>query len=286
MSDWLLPDALTTLTTIKRRVLSVAQNPGLAGIVLREIASPGYGNPGQSSFYYFSGQGDFGYTEAHRLALIRTEGYDPIDLSANEYSDVKTDLPFFQTQSQSWKDDGTGNYRPDPDFKSPSQAWAKMRYDINQRLLMDFYKAVRPELPATVPLIVRDMGEGSYVSWYGTWEAADKLPIRDDTNFAVYYESSIAQAPRKRPVELARKFSKTVYTTISMYRYELTAIYRESDKYQPGSPQAFAARINTLLDTEKKMTGTWDGIVFDLSDLPIAKGSELILGGLADPKAN
>lgn len=284
--DWLLPDSPTSMLVVEKRVLAIAKIPGLAGVVFRDIAAPGY-NIGDTNQTQYVGldSGDFGYTQDRRVTMIRKEGYDPIDIAEN-YSEVRMELPFFGAIQRNYIDSGDGTYRPDPKQVTVTQVWQKMRYDLNLAALAALYKKLRPQVPATVPFIVQELTPFVWGgTWWGTWEAAEKIPSRKmdpSAYFQFDYETGSSSNPL-RLVDEARKFSKTVYSTVSMTRWELSIPPRETDKFPPGSPKALSTRINALLDEEAKYNGTWDGLVLDLTTLPMDKVTELILGGLAAP---
>lgn len=91
-ADWLQPGDARTLGVVKARLRDAASISDLAGLVLRDTAAPGYilENPATIGDQW---DGQFGYTEALRLACIRRNGFDPIDMEGH-INDAETPPPF------------------------------------------------------------------------------------------------------------------------------------------------------------------------------------------------
>jgi hypothetical protein len=98
-----------------------------------------------------------------RLAFLRQEGIDPVDLITPSMSLYHNDLrlPFF------------------PEGGSGRQRWFAHRNETNVRLLADRFTAIRAARPG-LPLLIRDRPEGypdlfGY-GWYAGWDKARALP--------------------------------------------------------------------------------------------------------------
>lgn len=157
--NWTRVDVPQTVRTLQSELTSLAATSGLAGIVLRDTAAPGYERPQTpaSPFANFSPEaaGDLGYTPETRLAFLRQAGVDPIDLapSANSVG-LNLNLPFY------------------PDFgvnSAPSQEWTAYRYRESASLIHALYAVVR----AAVPIIA----ERTANAWYGSWDGPNALPM-------------------------------------------------------------------------------------------------------------
>lgn len=282
--DWLRPDAPLTLPTLKQRVISIASTPGLAGIVLRDIVPTGYESKGDDNMYYGGGLGgDYGYSEEHRIALIRKESIDPVDITGQNYTEANVDLPFFREQYRNWVQQPDGSMRMDTNTKTPTAAWARLRYDIGMQMLTDLYRGVRKEIPIKVPILVSEVGMNFGGRWYGTWDVADKIPVRQQNNPVIFADGGFQNSTAKRPVDMAREFSKTVYTSIMMIRAIGDFPGMDQEKIKYGTPEYFARSINSILEEEAKQKNTWDGLILDMTDYPVNEVKALVLGAVAPP---
>ncbi|MBC8137381.1 MAG: hypothetical protein H8F28_15990 [Fibrella sp.] len=88
--DWLIPDDSAVIDRAVAQVREVAQIGGLAGIILRDIAPPGYRGvrtekdkemyrTGDVNYEYGGSGRLLGYTLRHRRAFAAAHGYDPAD---------------------------------------------------------------------------------------------------------------------------------------------------------------------------------------------------------------
>lgn len=74
--DFITPEA-APLNTFARRVASLSAVPGVTDIVLAEVVAPGYGEGSNADFdFIWTG----GATPAARLAMLRRNGFDPMDI--------------------------------------------------------------------------------------------------------------------------------------------------------------------------------------------------------------
>ncbi|MGC4042169.1 MAG: hypothetical protein QM758_00005, partial [Armatimonas sp.] len=76
--DFVTPEA-APLTAFARRVATLAAVPGVTDIVLAEVVAPGYSNRPTNDFdYLWTG----GATATARLAILRRDGFDPVDIGS------------------------------------------------------------------------------------------------------------------------------------------------------------------------------------------------------------
>lgn len=278
--DWLRVDVPETQAALKARLLDLAATLGLAGIVLRDTAAPGYADPGTGDDRFSDGFGtpDLGYTLAQRLAFLRQESVDPIDIvSSQSYvSGADLRLPFFQDEQRHYTFvDG----RPvmQTGVQTAKQKWNAFRHAQNVRFLRDLHTALRAAHPR-LPLFIRDRSDAwslyGHAGWYGSWDKADVLPPQVRSYFH-------GEDPGPSLLQTARSQSRQVLLGIAYYPprphsqatpptpLDTTA---RSPKRDPA--QAFAAQVKSALDRD---TG-WDGVVLDLSRAPIDEAVGLLKG--------
>ena len=122
----------------------------------------------------------------------------------------------------------------------------------------EIYAALRTTHPNLALAIGARVEDGSGVSsWYGTWDKPDALPRR-----AMSFEST---APTS--AQTARSFSR---------RTLLSVPYRNIPvpDPKPAPRELYARSLGFTLDREKN--SGWDGIVFDLSEVPVEKALPLL----------
>lgn len=185
-SDWLRFDLPGFAAAHLRRLREIAAVPGLAGLALADTAGPGY-YPFQGATEEtdgLGGSGDFGYTPEMRLAFLRAEGYDPIDLSVsgnsrNYFSQV-VELPFFpdpglmlQYGPSYFAEEGINVE------ELPFAKWRLFRTDANTRFMAGLYTKLRTAYPK-LPLYVADRGGDPFigVQFWGSWDSPAGLPYR------------------------------------------------------------------------------------------------------------
>ncbi len=268
--DFLRPDVTATLQAARERALNASRLPGIAGVVFSDTAAAGYTDATASGNTGDGGLTEFGYTPELRLAYLRKEGYDPVDLGGgNSYlGGVQLNLPFFPDVNASYIEMPGGGYGPDPKSGTPLKRWAKLRYDLNASLLADLYKAVRAEAPA-LPLLIRERGGGSY---WASWEQGDKLPL-----YVNQYTEGVAQPS---VFQSAKSAAKTALLNVSFNPVPFTYPGQPVDLVKPDSPQAFSRNISTY---QGYMKGSWSGIVFDLTAVAVPKALGLFEAGIAPP---
>ncbi|MDQ2798936.1 MAG: hypothetical protein M3Y13_04755, partial [Armatimonadota bacterium] len=235
--DWEQASA-ACFDTQKKRLTLLAGVPGVAGIVLRDTAAPGYETSapprGGSGFLLSRLAGaashDLGYTEGLRLTFLRRSGLDPVDMAVPQPpTGGDWSLPFFPADTQgAWQ-------------------WAAFRGEINARHMAALFAALRLLNPRLLLL----MGERSGATvWYGSWDKPQALPL---------YDSESSSTPA---VLQARSASSQVVKNIAVTNENI-------------SPLDYSQYVQNLLPP-RSMEKRWDGVVFDLSALPIDKALPLV----------
>lgn len=170
----LAPDVQNALGGLVR---SVAARPGVAGLVWREMDTPGYGLlPGGSDTSSLL----LGYHESMRLAFLRRFHADPVDLYDVGHSGTRanTELPNFTG-------DGSGH-----ELYRLHDAWVQFRQDVAPAFLRTLYAAADP--PGAPPgqrvrVLVKQRNRGQHGSdhsglthyppgWYGSWDDPRQPP--------------------------------------------------------------------------------------------------------------
>jgi hypothetical protein len=194
---WVLPD----LPTLTRSLVALARVPGLAGLVLRDTAAPGYPEQVNDESRLFL-NGEYGFIPEQRLAFLRKEGVDPIDIVTETY-DLKASipLPFFRDDlSRDRYVEVNGSPQKDPSFTPLPGRWNAFLTAANVALLEDLraaLRATRPDLP-----VLMDDRMSSYrdpnVGWFGSWDQPGLPPVNR------------AFASEEDALKLARSRSKRV----------------------------------------------------------------------------
>lgn len=237
--DLVRVDHPETAVFLLRRLSELAATPGLAGIALFDTAAPGYAAPAVAGNAPFGPDGTFGFgfTPGLRLRLLRQASLDPIDLSGENMQALN--LPFFPSQQRNFQHIGANEEaRVTPDTQ-PSRAWTALRHETNRRFLADLHVAVRAAHP-DLPLFIADRGETSF--WFSRWERPDALPY-----FSWAYSG--ADLP-PAPVQQARKVS-------SLNLLRIATEPTQGNRLPPWTMKDLATMLKD-----------WNGIVFDLRDLP------------------
>lgn len=162
-------------------VQSLTRHAGLAGLVWRETAAPGY--LAQGRMVTLGAPSQLGYGEAARLAFLRRAHADPVDLFPSEYRQGHADtrLPLFDDREQDLA------------------LWARWgRFRIDENLV--FLHALSAAAPQAQTIVIaargpsgRDMGDAP--AWYGTWDRVAHPPAdRDEFGPGEAWQSEQAQA--------------------------------------------------------------------------------------------
>ncbi|WP_395091527.1 hypothetical protein [Armatimonas sp.] len=249
-----IPDAPETAAALLPYLRTLAALPGLAGLALTETAAPGYLS-GALSRFGRSNTSEYGYTPARRLSFVRTEGYDPIDLGT--FSDVGfLTNPMRNNRMVFRSPDGTPQPTPPP---NPMERWNRVRFEANKALMSQVYSALKEVTPALPFWLKSRAQEFSQSDWFGSWDKADALP----TFVLAFPTTPLVEEERPdpyNPLPQARRTSRQILFTRAAVRFE-------GDK----TPLAnwWSWTLTSGLYNQK--TFPWDGVVLDLSALPIEK---------------
>ena len=133
----------------------LAATPGLAGTVWRATAPPGYDDDGTEPDPVFLA---LGYTPTARLAFLRREHADPVDLfPASARGLVDTSLPLFD----------------DPALENTlEKKWRQFRVDADTSLLTALFRQAAADGAASAfrpVLLVQQRRQSPHFTWYGSW---------------------------------------------------------------------------------------------------------------------
>ena len=145
-----------TETALKAAMQAVTSLPGIAGVVWREVAPPGYLGPTPEYMPRNEWGRPLGYTDAMRLAFLRQAHCDPVDLFHNPYPASRANLTLPRLD--------------DPALEPAlDAAWTGFCLDKRYALL----RRLRQALPIKMEVLVevRPRYEGG--TWYGSWEGVD-----------------------------------------------------------------------------------------------------------------
>ena len=179
------PDVQNALRSL---VQALAARPGLAGIVWRETAPPGYEKAGDAQTAL-----EFGYAEAARLAFLRRAHMDPLDVPIQDWGQANTLLPEFGGA----------------DLTALSTQWDTFRSEGDLQFLRAL-AAVWARAGAWRPILVRQRRETWGDDWFGSWDGpARPLPAHHNSWEAEeggpsYPEASDAQAKMLSQAALLR----------------------------------------------------------------------------------
>jgi len=174
--------------------ISLAKTPGLAGVRVLNSTPHGYNGPRVNYTSIprpiYLEKGNFGYAEDLRLAFMRLQNVDPIDLCPpNIYTNSDLRQPFFLDDLLRG---GTSIYdgrdQPNPAIKGMMASFDSWLADLNHsclRLLLESIAAANPQLPILVDAIpvatnAINRPTGGLVSW----KSGDPLPEILETEYA------------------------------------------------------------------------------------------------------
>jgi hypothetical protein len=252
-----------------RPVIDLADVPGLAGIALSDTAAPGYGpfheDYGNDWYTGLQDSGDFGYSPEMRLAFLRQEGYDPIDLSlsgTDQFWNGSANLPFFPSS----KVPLYTSFAPRPDGSThpklkglPEERWSAFRRGQNEQFVATLYQKLHqksPRLP--VMLAERSGGIRGPVFW-AKWDAAAKLP---------YHRDPEGEGGRGASKDLRADF-RTVYSTLNVPPEDAFATVADY-------ASILMHVLNNVEDPGLNNTLRTDGLIVDLRTLSLKKTEEFL----------
>jgi len=234
------PQVRQTLTALVRRL---AATRGVAALALRETVTTGYDRPADSRYGV---QGDaLGYTPFLRLAFLRKDHVDPLDLEPESYDgqmNADLSLPDFE----GWGDLGNA-----------SQDWNGFRAGADLDLLQTLLAAAQQGAGRRLPFLIKQRRSGWRSSWYGLWDdPRARLPeLSEEMAFG--------------PSDMDTSFAGFAHAQSRINLYEM---YRWAAQSKDGLAAAL-----------QQIKPGWDGIVLDFSgDM---KGDPLaeLAKGLAPP---
>jgi len=236
------PSVQTVLMSLVRRL---AATPGVGALVLRETATPGYERPLDYSFNSTSDAG-LGYVPALRLAFLRRDHVDPVDLDVgvpNSSVALDTSLPEFDEGEQ---------------IGDANKDWNRFRWGANRDLLQRLLAAARQSAGPRFPFLIKQRHYTGGGNWYSLWDDP-RVPLPDISERAA----------------LGNIGMETDYAAFahSLWRTNLSEL----------DPWAGKSKGNLVAALQQRKPG-WDGFVLDLSD--DASGSALadLAGSLTPPK--
>jgi len=169
LADWIKfsPDQVNRLLT------PLAQVPGLSALTLKGSAAPGWagGTPGGDGL---TAHGHLGYDLATRLACLKQEGFDPIDVYNPGPLEMGDGLRFF----------------PNP---RPGDLWKVLcdfRLKQNQKGLAQMHAALRKVAPQ-LPLYLDDRSSpftSVTVRWFGRWDDPARIAINP-----IFFDAGVAR---------------------------------------------------------------------------------------------
>lgn len=254
--DWLCSDAAASRAALEERLRDIAVLPGLSGIALEDTVPPGYQSAGAQAdpFADFDSE-DYGYTPSMRLAFLRRNGSDPIDLAVrtNRHLSADLSLPFFSDAMFVFHFDEETFLGKQQGGPTLLQNWDTFRFHVNRDMLATLYAFAQSQFPR-LPLWVRHtpMADG----WWGHWNKPDPFAAAPPT----FADDTAEQAARvaARPVLMNFPYAGSFVSDAT-----------------PTGPQNFAFWVKQRLKTRKP---GWDGLVLDLSALPLSQVTGILEG--------
>lgn len=222
------PASATVHQTLLALVARLAATPGVTALALQDTATTGY-NTAPNSRYGVQGDG-LGYTSVLRLAFLRAQHVDPIDLepeSMDARMNADTSLPEFD------------------DYQSVADAsakWGGFRFGADQDLMNRLLAAARTAGGPRFPLWVHARRTAYNADWYGLWEdPRGPLPELSEEN------------------AFGGSDSETDYAALARAQCRANVILL--------NPWG-ARSAEGLAQSVKDMKPGWSGFVLDVSGLP------------------
>jgi len=234
------PDVVRSLAALVR---TVAARPGVAGLVWRETTPPGY-DPRKNPMAGEDAQVALGYNETARLAFLRREHADPVDVDAtNGGGRADTSLPGFD-------DYAIGD--------SLRQKWGELRAEGDLAFLRALYAAARLSGSRTAisqRILVQQRRSERGTTWYGSWDSP-KAPFPTRRNALEDYTGGVFTQDQDEAVQ-----AKT-QSQVALLRLPLTGALDTGN---------IASQWGEAL-TDMGRTRKWDGFVLEL---PLGAGAEV-----------
>ncbi|MBC7806009.1 MAG: hypothetical protein H7145_07645, partial [Akkermansiaceae bacterium] len=196
VADWLDASDDGVRKTISDRLATLAKIPGIGGMVWEDVAAPGTAVAGYSwSGGAIAGR-HAGFTDALRVAFIRQENADPLDLSPS--SDVGPYIDWSSgeaspllgnewelrerfRQNPAHRKDATGVWKAEKatnsnDYNLASTAWNALVREKNRNSIGAIRKEAK--LPATLSIYLEsptEPGVNNFSQWIAPWDASEPL---------------------------------------------------------------------------------------------------------------
>lgn len=273
--DWLRIDSPELRAAAAKRVTDIAAVPGIAGMVLRDMAPPGYLDSGKGQFPVTREGWDFGLTPAYRLAFLRQEGIDPIDIAMLNMGSFSGhwNLPFFPSEKlqPQFVSDGANVVRMPG--RTVVQRWNGFRYEQNREWLAEVFGEIRGKAPS-LPVLAEGAWSTDYPmipARFVHWETANGLP---DFSMDVLGWAG-PNSPNRLPAIFG--FRHPTWRLLNPPGYQFVA--GEFPALRKDDPAAFAKEAGRALSASGhpgEPPRTIEGIAIDLTDLPIDRAIEFV----------
>ena len=235
-NDWRTPES-----SVIPEIAAIAAVPGLSGLVLSDTAAPGYvardsGSLGPMAEFMSATLGEWAAVD---------QGYTP-KLRLAFLRQTGTD-PIDLVASNSA---GNGVDLSLPFFPKEKDAldqWSRLRVSLNTQFMTDLYSALKAAVPTLPASMMERSGRDN---WIGSWDQPSALPVRssDPMNSTL--------------IRQAQAISQHVLLNVPIVDKDT-------------GPEEYLNGLNSLLSS-KTNDGHWDGIVFDLSQLPVGKAMAIL----------
>ena len=146
VSPWLLPSAPETRASLQRRLTPLKKRTGLSGVLCLDTAPPGYT---KGDFSYDNDGTGLGYTLPQRLAFLREQGRDPLDLGEILVQGALA-------RELQWG----------------VLLWNRQRREARAAFLREAFDLLHTDFGGGRPVFFW----GDSGSWIGSWDSADRLP--------------------------------------------------------------------------------------------------------------
>lgn len=236
------PSVQTVLMSLVRRL---SATPGVGALVLRETATPGYERPLDYSFNSTLDAG-LGYVPALRLAFLRRDHVDPVDLDVgvpNFSVALDTSLPEFDEGEQ---------------IGDANKDWNRFRWGANCDLLQRLLAAARQSAGPRFPFLIKQRHYTGGGNWYSLWDDP-RVPLPD-----------ISEKAASGGISMETDYAGFAH---SLWRTNLFELY----------PWAGESKDNLVAALQQTKPG-WDGFVLDLSSDSGGRALAALAKSLTPPK--
>ena len=226
---WVSPAAPGVEATLRALVRRLTATPGITTLALSDTVPPGY---------FGTGAADLGYVPALRLALLRRDHLDPLDLDWEYGLPGGVDLTLPEFDDPRWGD-------PWPATSGALKDWDSLRDTATRDLLRRLLASAQEADGRRVRFLVASRGDVTAPDWYGLW----------DNPQAPLPEISAAPPGVRPPAETDYAQAAHSRSRIALYRlsfWEVESQYVVADKL-------------------RAVTLGWDGMVLEADDAQLAR---------------